>query len=108
MWKTCLPRRLERRDETLEEEDCFFADLKPEGGLKVCGSMKETLDLFQVTDVSRKPNCQSRYFFLLLLGRFFALFILLRGDFLLTSAFAFTTTLAALALAGSVRSALRL
>lgn len=46
MWKTCLPRRLERRDETLEDEDCFFADLKPDGGLKACGSINETLDLF--------------------------------------------------------------
>jgi len=53
MWKTCLPRRLERRDETLEDEDCFFADLKPEGGLKACGSMKETLDLVQAVNVSR-------------------------------------------------------
>lgn len=43
MWKTCLPRRLDRRDETWEEEDCFFADLNPDGGLKACGSVKETL-----------------------------------------------------------------
>lgn len=43
MWKTCFPLRLERRDETLDEEDCFFVDLNPDGGLKDCGWMNETL-----------------------------------------------------------------
>lgn len=64
IWKTCLPRRLERRDETLEDEDCFFADLKPNGGLKACGSINEILDLFQAEYVSRGPNHQSHSFFL--------------------------------------------
>lgn len=31
-------------DETSEDEDCFLADLKPDGGLKVCGSTKDTCD----------------------------------------------------------------
>lgn len=51
-------------DETLEDEDCFFADLKPNGGLNAFGSINETLDLFQATDVSRGPNHQSHSFFL--------------------------------------------
>lgn len=31
-------------DETFEEEDCFFVDLKPGGGLKAFGSTNETWD----------------------------------------------------------------
>jgi hypothetical protein len=34
MWKTCLPFRLERRDEVFEDGGgCLFATLKPVGGL---------------------------------------------------------------------------
>lgn len=34
IWYTCLPRRLERTEEVLEDGGvCFFADLKPKGGL---------------------------------------------------------------------------
>lgn len=51
-------------DETLEDDDCFFADLKPNGGLKAFGSINETLDLCQATDVSRGPNHQPHSFFL--------------------------------------------
>jgi hypothetical protein len=33
-WRTCLPLRLERREEAFEDGGaCFFADLKPAGGL---------------------------------------------------------------------------
>lgn len=34
-WKTCLPRRLERREDTLDDgAGAFFTGLNPEGGLK--------------------------------------------------------------------------
>lgn len=45
MWRTCLPRRLERIEEVFDDgADCFFTDLNPVGGLKA-GAGKATEDL---------------------------------------------------------------
>lgn len=44
MWMICLSRRLERRDVVLEDGgDGILPDLKPIGGLYVCGSGTLTL-----------------------------------------------------------------
>lgn len=45
MWKTCLPCRLDRRDETDDDGgDCSLTRLNPDGGLKALGGANDRLD----------------------------------------------------------------